>query len=113
MSFSQCSAAGRAGRALVIRENVLGSGHPAVAVSLNNLANLYHSQGRYAEAEPLYRQALLIFEKAVGSEHPDVAMSLENYAWLPRKMNRATEAKDLEVRAKTIRAKQAEQKPTE
>ncbi|MCC5637462.1 tetratricopeptide repeat protein, partial [Nostoc sp. CHAB 5844] len=28
--------------------------HPDVALSLNNLAELYRSQGRYSEAEPLY-----------------------------------------------------------
>ncbi len=37
---------------------------------------LYKSQGRYAEAEPLYKRALSIREKALGLEHPDVAQSL-------------------------------------
>ena len=37
---------------------------------LNNLAELYRSQGRYAEAEPLYKRALAIEEKARGPEHP-------------------------------------------
>ena len=32
---------------------------------------LYESQGRYAEAEPLYKRALAIREKALGPEHPD------------------------------------------
>ncbi|WP_146034064.1 tetratricopeptide repeat protein, partial [Nostoc cycadae] len=39
---------------------VLGEEHPSVANSLNNLALLYNSQGRYSEAEPLYIQALAL-----------------------------------------------------
>jgi tetratricopeptide (TPR) repeat protein len=41
-----------------------------VAQSLNNLAGLYDSQGKYAEAEPLYQRALAISEKALGPDHP-------------------------------------------
>ena len=48
--------------------------------SLNNLAGLYRTQGRYAEAESLYQRALVILEKALGLEHPHVAQALENYA---------------------------------
>jgi tetratricopeptide (TPR) repeat protein len=40
--------------ALSIRERMLGPDHPDIAISLNNLALLYHHQGRYADAEPLY-----------------------------------------------------------
>jgi hypothetical protein len=39
--------------ALALREQALGPDHPEVATSLNYLAVLYHTQGRYAEAEPL------------------------------------------------------------
>jgi hypothetical protein len=35
-----------------------------VAGSLNNLAGLYYSQGKYAGAEPLCEQALGIREKS-------------------------------------------------
>ncbi len=35
-------------------------------------AQLY-AQGKYAEAEPLYRRALATRETALGPEHPDVA----------------------------------------
>ncbi|HAX74953.1 MAG TPA: kinesin, partial [Cyanobacteria bacterium UBA11372] len=60
-------------RALAIREKALGSEHPDVAASLNNLGLLYIQMGNYAQAEPLYQRALAIREKALGSEHPDVA----------------------------------------
>ena len=43
-----------------------------MGTSLNNLAMLYQAQGRYTEAEPLYRRSLAIREKALGLDHPDV-----------------------------------------
>ena len=42
----------------------LGPEHPDTATSLNNLALLLEQQGRYVEAEPLFRRALAISEKA-------------------------------------------------
>ena len=69
-------------RTLTIREKSLGPDHPDVAVSLNNLAELYRAQGRYADAEPLHKRALTIREKALGPDHPDVALSLNNLAGL-------------------------------
>ena len=41
------------------------------AQSVNNLAALYHAQGRYGEAEPLYKRALEANERVLGKEHPD------------------------------------------
>ena len=66
------------------------------------------AQGKYAEAEPLYKRALAIREKALGPEHPLVAASLKNYAALVRKNGRGNEAAKLEARAKAIRAKHAQ-----
>ena len=40
-----------------------GPEDPRLAATLNNLAELYRAQGKYAEAEPLYQRALAIFEK--------------------------------------------------
>ncbi len=77
-------------------------------ISLNNLADLYRAQDRYAEAEPLYTRSLAIREKALGPEHPHVAMSLENYAALLQKTKRNAEAARMEVRAKAIRAMHAQ-----
>ena len=76
-----------------------------MAASLNNLAGLYQEQGKYAEAEPLYRRSLAILEKALGPEHPDVAESLVNYAELLRETGREDKAEEMEARAKAIRAK--------
>jgi tetratricopeptide (TPR) repeat protein len=84
----------------------LGPEHPDVARSLNNLAALYDSYGKYTEAEPLYQRALAIREKALGPDHPDVATILENYAALLFKAGREVQARPLNARAKGIREKQ-------
>ena len=86
-------------------ETALGPEHPEVATSLNNLAALYKAQGRYAEAEPLYRRSLAIKEKALGPEHPSVATILANYAALLRETGRPKKAAKMEARAQAIRAK--------
>lgn len=41
-------------------------------------------QGKYSEAEPLYKRSETICEKALGSEHPHVATALNNRAELVR-----------------------------
>ena len=92
-------------RSLAIQEKALGPDHPAVALNLNNLAELYRAQGQYAKAEPLYKRALSILEKTVPN-HPNVATTLENMAKLYTKMGRDDEAKKLLARAKQIRASQ-------
>ena len=47
-----------------------GPDHPDVATALNNLALLYQSQGRSAEAEPLYRRSLKIVRRSSGPTTP-------------------------------------------
>ena len=39
-------------------------------------------QGKYDEAEPLYRESLVIIKKIYGDEHPSVATGLNNLASL-------------------------------
>ena len=88
-----------------------GEQDPRFAASLNNLAELYRAQGKYAQAEPLYQRALAIREKALGPEHPNVATVLENYAALLHKLNRDAEVDKMEARAQAIRAKHAQEIP--
>jgi|CZKR01.1.fsa_nt_gi tetratricopeptide (TPR) repeat protein len=75
---------------------------PNVAKDLNNLAKHYDDQGRYSEAEPLYKRALTIEEKALGPDHPAVAQVTENLARTLRKLGRDTEAKAYEEQAAKI-----------
>jgi tetratricopeptide (TPR) repeat protein len=89
-------------RALAIKERALGPEHPDVALSLNNLANVYRDQGRYAEAEPMHKRALAIKERALGPDHPDVAYSLNNLGLIYLDQGRYAEAEPLYERALAI-----------
>ena len=75
------------------------------AKNLNNLASSTNTQGKYEEAEPLYRRALDIREKALGKDHPSTAISLNNLAALYRRAGEVREAEPLYKRALDIREK--------
>ena len=81
----------------------MGPQHPDVAMTLSNLAVLYTSLGRYADAEALYQRALPLFEQALGPTHPHVRTCLRNYARLLRDTQRRAEARTLEARARQAR----------
>jgi tetratricopeptide (TPR) repeat protein len=59
-------------------------------------------QGRYAEAEPLYRRALGIWEESLGPNHPNVAKGLSNLADFYHERGREPAAERLYMRAITI-----------
>jgi tetratricopeptide (TPR) repeat protein len=59
-----------------------GEEDPRLALSLNNLAAMYHEQGKYTMAEPLYKRSLDIQVKLHGEEHPNVALNHHNLAIL-------------------------------
>ena len=73
-----------------------------VALSLNNLAELFRAKGDYAQAEPPQQRALQIWEQALGSAHPDVAQSLNNLASLYHTRGDYTRAEPLYQRALRI-----------
>lgn len=75
------------------------------AGDLNNRAVSFRSQGRYAEAEPLFRQALDIMERAKGAEHLDVAIILNNLGELYYVQGRYAEAEPFYQRAMAIKEK--------
>ncbi len=66
---------------------------------LNNLGSLYHDQGKYTKAEPLYKRALKIDEKAFGLDHPFVTSDMNNLAMLYYDQGKYTEAEPLYKRA--------------
>jgi tetratricopeptide (TPR) repeat protein len=77
-----------------------------LATCLNWMGELYHLQGRYGEAEPLYSRSLSIREQQLGQDYPDVAASLNNLAELYHFQGRYGEAEPLLVRALSIREQQ-------
>jgi tetratricopeptide (TPR) repeat protein len=66
---------------------------------------VYWKQGKYADAEGLYKRALAITEKAFGADHPDVANSLNNLALVYQEQGKYLDAEGLYKRTLAIREK--------
>ena len=77
--------------------------HPNLATSLNNLAHLYHTQGRLGDAERDHKRALALREKALPEGHPDIAQSLNNLAALYHTQGRLGDAERDHKRALALR----------
>ncbi len=78
--------------ALAIWYNVLGTQHPTVASTLNNLALLHKSMGDYSQAEALLQESLQMRQTLLGKDHPDLAGSLYNLADIHVVVGRVDEA---------------------
>jgi tetratricopeptide (TPR) repeat protein len=63
-------------QALALEEKRLPADHPAIAETLNQLANTRYHEGRNDEALELYKRVLAIRERAFGPSHPLVARTL-------------------------------------
>jgi tetratricopeptide (TPR) repeat protein len=74
----------------------------ALSSSLNYLAGLYQSQGRYSEGEPLFLQALEINRRSLPEDHPSLAIDLSNLALLYQSQGRYSEAEPLYLQAVEI-----------
>jgi len=59
---------------------VLGKEHPHTLKSVANFALVLKNQGKYTEAEKMYRQALELMEKGLGDEHPTTKRCRDNLA---------------------------------
>jgi tetratricopeptide (TPR) repeat protein len=73
-----------------------------VAACLNNLAGVAYEEGRFSDAEPIFRRALAIRVQHLGSDHPDVAETSNNLAATLCTIGRSEDAVQLYFRAKAI-----------
>jgi len=80
-----------------------GEDDPRLAMTLNNMAAIYHSQGKYAMAEPMYQRSLEIKKRVLGPEHLDVATCYHNLAVLHSAKHRYAEAETYYQQALAIR----------
>jgi tetratricopeptide (TPR) repeat protein len=74
--------------------------------TMKNLGSLYKSQGRYADAEKLYRRSLEGYEKMLGADHPLTLRKVERLALLYQKQERYDAAEELLMYALTNTKKQ-------
>ncbi|HZR40476.1 MAG TPA: tetratricopeptide repeat protein, partial [Ktedonobacteraceae bacterium] len=73
-------------------KQALGESHPDVATPLTHLADLFVRQGKYEQAEALYRRALRIRQLALGESHPLVITVLSSLATLSQRQKNYLEA---------------------
>jgi tetratricopeptide (TPR) repeat protein len=57
---------------------VLGRKHPHTLISVSSLGNVLFSQGKYEQAEAMYRRALEAREKVLGRKHPHTLISVSS-----------------------------------
>ena len=90
-------------RARTIGEQLAEPHHAILMRSLNDLAELYHEQGKYSEAESLFQRALTIGEQLAEPHHATLTRSLNSLALLYHDQGKYSEAESLFQRALTIR----------
>ena len=74
------AARGLAEEALRLRREKLGTSHPDVAASLDQLGTITHDVGELEDSERFYREALAVRRAALGDSSAEVAASLRNLA---------------------------------
>jgi tetratricopeptide (TPR) repeat protein len=84
---------------LALKEKVLSKEHLDTLTSMNNLASVLDSQGKYEEAEAMHRQTLALKEKVLSKEHPSTLTSIYCLARLLAKQDLYDEATTLYQRA--------------
>ena len=88
---------------------------PYLAMSYNNLANLYSDTQRFSESEAMYKQALAVRERLAQSNHqayePDLAMAYNNLAILYSYTQRFAECEAMYKQALAIRERLAQSNP--
>jgi tetratricopeptide (TPR) repeat protein len=87
--FEQC---------LSVTRSRFGSEHSQVATSLNNLAWVYQTLGRYSEVEPLLLEVLKLDQRLLGEQNVCVSKSLINLASLYQLQGRYDDAETMFLR---------------
>lgn len=95
----------RAKRALVLREQTLGTDHLKVAETLMRIADYQTYQAESREAEQLYRRALQIRKEALGEDDPATADTMQALSRVLTHFQRYEEAKTLVSRALEVQSR--------
>ena len=68
---------------------------PRLGKTLDCFARLFHDQGKYSQAETVYKKTLEFVEKVQGADHPNFAKGLNSLATLYTTQARYSEAEPL------------------
>ncbi len=115
--ISKLTSSARYGEALAKAEALaakLASRNPPVsdyARALGWQAYLNQVQGRFSDAEPLFKKSLAILEQTLPAGHPDIATALNNLGFQYQATDRIEEAEDLYRRALVMREAATPQSP--
>jgi hypothetical protein len=77
---------------LTTREKMLGFKHSFMLTTMNNLALVLNSQGKYEKTESMHRQTLATREKMLGLKHLDTLTSVYYLAHLLASWHRYDES---------------------
>ena len=98
-------------RAFAIRQKVMGPVHQRTSfgpahqdfvVTSNNVGALLYTQGRYAEAEQIFKAITVLLEAMLGPHHVSVGTAINNTAEVYRAQSRYADAEPLLMRALAI-----------
>lgn len=73
--------------------------HPYLSTAANNLAQIYRMQQRYAEAEPLYKEAIRLAIRHYGAESRNARLLQTNFAAYYREIGRTQASATMLLRA--------------
>ena len=82
-------------KAAAMHERLYGVDHRTTLVLMNNHAGVLRDQGRYAEAEPIYRRVLEVRSRAFPQDSVARAYVLHGLGWVLAERGRQTEAEGL------------------
>jgi tetratricopeptide (TPR) repeat protein len=89
--------------ALAIRKRTLPSDHPDLAMSYNNIGNVYSTMRMYPKALVSHEKALEIRQQSLPPNHPDLAMSYDSIGSVIYCMNEYSQALPSHKKALKIR----------
>jgi len=75
----------------------LGPEHPDTLWRMNDLANVYSSQGKYAQAEALFKPTLEARRRLLGPEHPNTLSTLSDIASMYQRQGKYAIAETYDV----------------
>ena len=74
---------------------MLGKEHPDTLMSMTKLAVVLRDQGKYEQAEEMYREVRRLRETVLGKEHPDTLMSMISLAAVLRDQGKYEQAEEM------------------